>query len=378
MNFLQKNQLLVYGSLMIACGTLFTQENEYSNELGNVLTAMNEHKTAIDDASAQIVTLRNEIQNANQRLTEIADQFEGDRASLIDLEYSIVDLQDQAGALAARREEVYEIVTSHMQAVYKSRKRHYLRNLFVDEQEMSEIKETSRRKKYDDYYTKAIAVVYRETNDYLEYVEERLESELDKRTRIDDLYGQNSTEKSDLEQTIENNRAEILRLEGEINSRQRLVNTLIRERMTLERQLSNPSYASGLDATADDSSTHWPIVGEVIQSFGSSRADGRLKWEGIQFTSAEDTPVVAVNSGTVVYANPLQGYGMLVMIDHGNRLITLYGNCNEIYVSNGDSVEAGEALGIAGKGSDSQSRSLYFEVRDNGRAIDPVKWLEEN
>lgn len=366
------------GSTLLVVGSLCAQESDTSTKLADVLANLNEHQTAIAAASGRIVTLQQEILDANQRISEIEEVPSEDRSALIELEYLVIELRDERDAVSTRTDTLYEMMTSHLQSVHRSRQKHYLRNLLPDENEIPQIKDEARQKKYDDYYTKAVAELYTDSREYLEYVEIRLESELEERTRLDQNSTSFSSEKTDLEEKIKNNREEIVQLEGEINDLQRLVNPLIRERMTLERQLSNVSYANDSDITSEESSTQWPIKGEVIQSFGSSRADGRLKWEGIQFGSAPDTTVVAVARGNVVYADNLRGYGMVVMIDHGNRLITLYGNCNEIYVSNGDTVEAGEAIGIAGKDGEEQTRSLYFEVRDNGRAIDPAKWLDEN
>lgn len=366
------------GSTLLVVGSLCAQESDTSTKLADVLANLNEHQTAIAAASGRIVTLQQEILDANQRISEIEEVPPEDRSALIELEYLVIDLRDERDAVSTRTDTLYEMMTSHLQSVHRSRQKHYLRNLLPDENEIPQIKDEARQKKYDDYYTKAVAELYTDSREYLEYVEIRLESELEERTRLDQTSTSFSSEKTDLEDKIKSNREEIVQLEGEINDLQRLVNPLIRERMTLERQLSNVSYANDSDITSEESSTQWPIKGEVIQSFGSSRADGRLKWEGIQFGSAPDTTVVAVARGNVVYADNLRGYGMVVMIDHGNRLITLYGNCNEIYVSNGDTVEAGEAIGIAGKDGEEQTRSLYFEVRDNGRAIDPAKWLDEN
>lgn len=366
------------GTALLVVGSLCAQESDTSTKLADVLANLNEHQTAIDTASGRIVTLQQEILDANQRISEIEGVPPEDRSALIELEYLVIELRDERDAVSTRTDTLYEMMTSHLQSVHRSRQRHYLRNLLPDENEIPQIKDEARQKKYDDYYTKAVAELYTDSREYLEYVEIRLESELEERTRLDQTSTSFSSEKTDLEDKIKSNREEIVQLEGEINDLQRLVNPLIRDRMTLERQLSNVSYANDSDITNEESSTQWPIKGEVIQSFGSSRADGRLKWEGIQFGSAPDTTVVAVARGNVVYADNLRGYGMVVMIDHGNRLITLYGNCNEIYVSNGDTVEAGEAIGIAGKDGEEQTRSLYFEVRDNGRAIDPAKWLDEN
>ena len=243
------------GSTLLVVGSLCAQESDTSTKLADVLANLNEHQTAIAAASGRIVTLQQEILDANQRISEIEEVPSEDRSALIELEYLVIELRDERDAVSTRTDTLYEMMTSHLQSVHRSRQKHYLRNLLPDENEIPQIKDEARQKKYDDYYTKAVAELYTDSREYLEYVEIRLESELEERTRLDQNSTSFSSEKTDLEEKIKNNREEIVQLEGEINDLQRLVNPLIRERMTLERQLSNISYANDSDITSDESST---------------------------------------------------------------------------------------------------------------------------
>ena len=91
-------------------------------------------------------------------------------------------------------------------------------------------------------------------------------------------------------------------------------------------------------------------------------------------TPAEGIPVHAVHGGTVAFAGPFTGFGTLVILDHGANNFTLYGYLSTVEVDRGDVVDAGAELGRTGTGPGATS-GLYFEVRIDGRQVDPLQWL---
>ena len=120
----------------------------------------------------------------------------------------------------------------------------------------------------------------------------------------------------------------------------------------------------------------WPITGRVTARFGdSNRPGGAAVRNGIDIAAPEGTPVHAVHGGTVAYADSFTGFGTLVIIDHGTNDFTLYGYLGSTSVGRGDTVEAGTELGLVGQGPGA-TPSLYFEVRIDGRSVDPVQWLK--
>ncbi|MCK5723102.1 MAG: peptidoglycan DD-metalloendopeptidase family protein, partial [Gammaproteobacteria bacterium] len=118
----------------------------------------------------------------------------------------------------------------------------------------------------------------------------------------------------------------------------------------------------------------WPVKGSVKRLFGKSRKAAKLKWNGVLISSTEGKDVKAISHGRVAYADWLRGYGMLVIIDHGDGYMTLYGYNQALYKETGDWVEEGEVIAAVGR-SGGQSRSgLYFEVRLKGQPSNPTKW----
>ena len=120
----------------------------------------------------------------------------------------------------------------------------------------------------------------------------------------------------------------------------------------------------------------WPVMGRVISGFAASgnRPAGAVR-NGIEIGAPEGTPVTAVHPGTVDYADQFSGFGNLVIVDHGGNYFSLYGYLSSIQVGSGDRVDAGTELGRVGLAAAGPA-ALYFELRVDGRSVDPVQWLK--
>jgi septal ring factor EnvC (AmiA/AmiB activator) len=117
-----------------------------------------------------------------------------------------------------------------------------------------------------------------------------------------------------------------------------------------------------------------PVAGKIIESYGQVRAGG-LKWQGDLFATQRDAPVHAVSQGRVVYADWLAGLGLLIIIDHGDGYMSLYGHNDRLYESVGQHVTAGQTIAQAGDSGGSARPELYFEIRKGGKPLDPRPWL---
>jgi septal ring factor EnvC (AmiA/AmiB activator) len=116
----------------------------------------------------------------------------------------------------------------------------------------------------------------------------------------------------------------------------------------------------------------WPVNGTVRQRFGR----GSTASAGIDIAADEGQSVHAVHDGTVAFADTFTGFGKLVIVDHGARNFTLYGNLGDVGVQRGARVNAGDVLGTSGV-SPTGAAGLYFELRVDGRAVDPLLWLRK-
>jgi murein hydrolase activator len=123
----------------------------------------------------------------------------------------------------------------------------------------------------------------------------------------------------------------------------------------------------------------WPIQGKVITSFGLKRHpkfNTITKNNGIEISPQENSVVKCIHPGIVVYTDYFQGYGNLIIIDHGMSYYSLYGHCSNFVVAKGDAVHTGQPIAIVGDTSSLSGKSLYFEVRYKTKPLDPLKWLK--
>jgi murein hydrolase activator len=117
-----------------------------------------------------------------------------------------------------------------------------------------------------------------------------------------------------------------------------------------------------------------PVAGRIIESFGEDRAGG-LKWQGDLFATRLGASVRAVSQGRVIYADWLAGLGLLIIIDHGDGYMSLYGHNARLYASVGQHVAADQTIAEAGDSGGSARPELYFEIRKQGKPLDPRLWL---
>ncbi|EPF12632.1 Septal ring factor [Cedecea davisae] len=119
---------------------------------------------------------------------------------------------------------------------------------------------------------------------------------------------------------------------------------------------------------------YWPVRGSLLHRYGE-QLQGELRWKGIVIGASEGTEVKAIADGRVILADWLQGYGLVVVIEHGKGDMSLYGYNQSALVSVGTQVRAGQAIALVGSSGGQGRPSLYFEIRRQGQAVNPQPWL---
>jgi len=117
-----------------------------------------------------------------------------------------------------------------------------------------------------------------------------------------------------------------------------------------------------------------PVKGTIAGRFGSPRADGGGSWKGVFIRAAEGAEVKAVAAGAVVFSDWLRGFGNLLIIDHGDDFLSVYGNNESLLAAVGATVKNGESVATVGNSGGNPDSGLYFELRYRGQPFDPLKW----
>jgi len=117
-----------------------------------------------------------------------------------------------------------------------------------------------------------------------------------------------------------------------------------------------------------------PVEGRISHRFGNQRNQGKLRWHGIFINAAEGESVYAVHYGRVVFSDWLRGFGLLMIISHGEGYMSLYGHNQALFRKTGDWVSAGEVVAAVGDSGGQDKTGLYFEIRIDGKPNNPQNW----
>jgi septal ring factor EnvC (AmiA/AmiB activator) len=169
----------------------------------------------------------------------------------------------------------------------------------------------------------------------------------------------------------------------QIDAQRDLNARFVSELQSAQQKLSDtvsalPANGSTVPIRPFQGSLDWPAVGRVTARFGpgrGSRFGTAITRSGIEIAAPAGAPVTAVHEGTVAFASPFSGFGTLVILDHGAHAYSLYGYLSSVAVTKGAHVDRGARVGLVGSAPAGQP-ALYFEMRVDGKAVDPLQWLK--
>lgn len=183
----------------------------------------------------------------------------------------------------------------------------------------------------------------------------------------------------------------IKQLSKEINSDEKQVSTMTKERAALEALLKEMSQATEAMEASQANTQYleqlpdfktakgklpWPTRGKQKHRYGSTRNNSDITWQGVTIEAKAGSAVNAIFPGRVVFSDWFQGQGLLIIIDHGKGYWSLYGHNQSLLQSVGNTVGAGETIATAGKSGGQEVAGLYFEIRHNGKPKNPNNWCK--
>ncbi|MXZ55137.1 MAG: peptidoglycan DD-metalloendopeptidase family protein [Gammaproteobacteria bacterium] len=349
--------------------------SEYKKQLGRVINELNQKEDWIETANEEILLIEANIKESDTEIATVAQEITDLESNIGRLEGRIDVLETDQAAHQAEIDDLTDSVSWHLHAEYRLQKNHWLKNLL----DYDEPKKRARFIRYHQYVVRSKSNSLNEFNLAMTHLNQTSRELHQERSLLNHERDIANRSKQRLDEQVAQREVQITNLETEIHNAQIRV-----EKLTLDQQrirtLILEIDALGLDVpsefTATNESPKAPVEGEVVREFGESRADGRLRWNGVVFAAKDNSDVVAVAAGRVVMADWLQGYGLIVIIDHGDDVKTIYANCNTLLVESGDYAEAGEVIAKTGQSGGSTIPGLYFEVLENGEQVDPILWLK--
>ncbi|WP_198675054.1 murein hydrolase activator EnvC family protein [Pseudidiomarina aquimaris] len=330
---------------------------------------------AMQQRARELSATEKQVQQLDQRIAAVASQLAELATSLQRTNQRIDQLQQQQRQLIAEQKQQQQWLAKQVDMAYRIGE-HDLLKLILNQEEPAEIE---RLHGYYGYFNRARL--------------QKLDELKATQAELEEVTAQVASEQQQLAQQKQQQEQQQQRLEQEKSEQQKLVRQLAQEQRQdqsrvaqLEqdqRELENV-LAAIIAALRDEpqldglrqlkGKMSWPTQGNVQRIFGRSRSGG-VKWKGILIDAAEGTPVKAIADGRVIYANWMRGFGLLLVLDHGDGYMSLYGHNQTLLPNVGEVVRRGEEIARVGQSGGRESPALYFEIRLKGDPVNPTQWV---
>ena len=381
-------RILFVAACLISGSTAHATEQEELENLRQRISALqqdfdktNESKSEAADALRE--SERN-ISNSNRKLNELAQQQNTANRAL-------EQLQQQSAQLNKEMQNEQALLGKLLYQQYLGGKQEYLK-LLLNNHDPNQL---ARELQYYDYIARNRASWVKSLRDKLIKVQAVSEQTRQKSKEISALQAEANAQRHHLEsekhsrqQTLAKFATQLKQQRREIGRLQRDENRLSHLVEKISKMLARPSNTNQArndklpDNTYDGKPFEilkgklaLPVRGNISNRFGTPRPDSTVLWKGLFIRAVANQPVKSVAAGRVVYADWLRGFGNLLIIDHGNGYMSLYGNNETLYKQVGDTLRGGDTVASVGNSGGNEESGLYFELRHEGNPLDPVKWI---
>jgi septal ring factor EnvC (AmiA/AmiB activator) len=329
------------------------------------------------------------ISEANRALHELGEQRKSAQAQLQELAARGKTVGEGAAAQAGR--------LSHLiHDEYVKHERGYLQMLFSGESPAAAAREIH----YASYISRAQARLVESLRNNLREVQRLAGAAREKTSELAEIETRQRAEREQLAKESEARRKMLAQLSSQIRSQRREVSTLERnekrltdliDRLSRLTQPKSPAEKPQRGGPRNDvvpeaglagafaslrGKLRLPSRGELASRFGSPREGGGTTWKGLFIRATQGDDVRAVAPGRVVFADWMRGFGNLLIVDHGNEYLSIYGNNETLFRQVGDNVGSGDAIARVGNSGGSPETGLYFELRHQGKPFDPLSWVK--
>ena len=380
--FAQSVIAVVYCSLLCCSGPVAAQSD---GERAKTESALEGVRKEIGILQKSLERSRAEHANEHARLREVDLQIQAANLEFRTLEKQrqshldeLVGLERQRNDYLIRLKQRHDQLAEQIRASYRLDSQSRLK-LILNQASPAQL---GRMLAYYDYINRAqVSKIsgLREALTTLDTMQQSIDQEL---SRLEMVQTEQREVMDQLDQQRKQRRTLLVELDERIEDKASRLRELERNRQDLEKLLERltdvladipADLGKHLGVARQKGRIPMPVKGPVRYAFGQSRGGG-LHWQGWLIAAPAGSEVSAVAYGRVAFADWLRGYGLLIIIDHGEGFMSLYGHNESLLYEAGDWVEPGEIISVIGvrTGND---QGLYFELRKNGKSVDPAAWL---
>ncbi|WP_394192603.1 murein hydrolase activator EnvC family protein [Pseudoalteromonas atlantica] len=375
---MQKSVNLFIISLLIL--TLFAIAPAIANE-DRTKKDLSEIQNALKKSEAELATQRKDIAKLQQSLkayelniAKNAKALSIAKQSIKDTEAQQAKQQRQANKLKQQQQNLQRVLAAQLKSAYMSGGNDYAKML-LNQQNTAQVERTL---SYYNYLNKARIEQIEELKALMVEIE-AVQAELEQsKKHLVALHQEQKSRHQALVDAQKQRKNNISELQAKLDSTKGAINylkenekTLVTTLQELEKEKNQTIELIGLQSSKGR--LNWPTKGKLAHRFGQRKHSG-IDWKGVLISANEGSQVSSIHNGQVVYADWLKGYGWVIVVDHGEGFMSLYGHTQTLLKDVGDTVRKGDIIALVGQSGGQANSGLYFELRHKGRAVNPVKW----
>ena len=357
-----------------------SNQQEAEKKLSKVQKQIHSTQKKLEKQRGELGTLEKQLREAEQNIGHLNKKLKDTEASLKVSQGKIASLQSEEKQLQKTLAKHQRILHAQIRSEYQYGGQQKLKLMLNQEQP----EKLGRDLIYYDYLHRARLREMDKATQILQSVHQvRLEiQQAEENSRV--VQEKLLNEKASLEIAQSKRKTAINALNKSVTTEKQKLSNLASDEKQLKDLLDKlraaltdiPAIDQNQGFSKSKGSLYWPVVGKPSNKFGQKRsnASSKLKWQGVFIPSSEGNNVRSIYHGRVAFAEWMRGLGLLVIVDHGDGFMSLYGHNQSLFKQVGEWVNAGEILANVGNSGGSNQAGLYFEIRKQGSPLNPAKW----
>ncbi len=350
-------------------------------QLKQLRQQINTLKSTLKQQQSKKSRLEKEIQHSEQLIANTAQKLFNSRQEIQTLTKNLDKLNQRLQQHTQELMTQQKLLSGQLQASYSIGRQEYIK-LLLNQQNPAKI---SRIMTYYDYFNQARSQQIDEVRQLLNSINADKQAISLARQNLANRQIQLEHEKRQLEQKQAQRNKLVVKLDQDIAYQDKRLKDLLRDKQNLTRLIKQlkkalddiPALPAEKPFYQQRGKLYWPARGKLKKLFNHWRSVGDVKWQGNIIHAKTGTPVHAISHGRIAYSDWLRGYGLIVIIDHGDGYMSLYAHNQALLKEVGDWVENNEIIATVGSSGGLKQAGLYFEIRHNGKPDNPARWCKK-
>ena len=373
--------ILIY--LFTFSNYLIAKQSSHENEikLKNIQNRMNDVNKNISNAKIKAKKFEKDIRKNEKLAVELFMQLENTRSEILKGNNTILKLkeEEEENKNIIKKEKMR--LRTQIRNIYQIGKYNHIK-LLLNQDDLTQINRVIAYYDYDNYARSnriknlndnltRIKILEKEINDEnnnLEILNNKYQYKLN---NFNEIRKKRLNSIVEIKNYIKNQNIELLLLKENERDLARLLNKIKLNNKNITNYNEN-----NISFIQKKGKLVWPVKGKLLKKYGVQKKITGLKWQGVLIGANHGSKVHAISDGKVVFADWFKNYGLLVIIDHNNDYLSLYGHNQQLLKVAGDSVKAREIIASVGDSGGQNNSALYFEIRKGKKTLNPSQWCK--